>query len=56
LKSANRPLRLNEIAMVLGKKAPGVHKHLAGLIAAGFVEQPKYGHYKLHDSSDGQSG
>jgi len=55
LKSADRPLKLSEIAMVLGKKAPVIHKHLAGLIATWFVEQPKYGHYKLHDSSDGQS-
>ena len=55
LKSADGPLKLSEIAMVVEKKAPVVHKHLAGLIAAGFVEQPKYGYYKLHNSPDGQS-
>ncbi len=52
LKSAGRSWKLNEIATALGKKAPVVHKLLAGLIAAGFVEQPNYGHYKLHENSE----
>ena len=56
LKSADRPLKLNEIATVLGKKGPVIHKHLGGLMAAGIAVQPKYGYYKLQESSgNGQS-
>lgn len=47
LKSATGPLKLKEIASNLGKKEPGIHKHLSLLIESGFVEQPGYGLYQL---------
>jgi RecA-family ATPase len=47
LELANGPLKLKDIAGAVGKKEPVVHKHLAALIEAGFVEQPGHGLYQI---------
>jgi DNA-binding IclR family transcriptional regulator len=43
---------LKDIASALGKKEPGVHKHLSLLVEAGLVEQPAYGLYQMQKTSE----
>ena len=60
LKNAGDPLKLKDIASALGKKEPGVHKHLTSLFDAGLIEQPGYGLYQIRKTSEssetGKSG
>lgn len=60
LKDAKGPLKLKDIASALGKKEPGVHKHLTSLLEAGLIEQPGYGLYQIRKTSEssetGKSG
>jgi DNA-binding transcriptional ArsR family regulator len=60
LKNAGDPLKLKDIASALGKKEPGVHKHLTSLLEAGLIEQPGYGLYQIRKTSEssetGKSG
>jgi len=57
LRDAQGPLKLKDIASALGKKEPVIHKHLSSLAEASLVEQPGYGLYQIHKTSEsGENG
>ena len=60
LEPADEPLKLKDICSALGRKEPGVHKHLMLLVESGRVEQAGYGKYQIRKNSksseSGESG